>query len=451
MSEILFSTLGMTDPINNDYDGPFLHIIRHYQPQKAYLFMTKRICELADQDDRYRINARKLCEREGFECEIIELRHEEIDNPSEFEIFNSIFQKELNDIHNNNPGCEILINISSGTPQMKSACQLLSLTTSYPVTAIQVTTPKERENYGKPNYNIEETWSNNIDNAPDLGPKNRSKKVESINLNYLLLREAAISNIEAYNYMAALNILQSVQDFVPEDAMRLLRAAKHRKNMEIIESEQEAKLAKYDLFLVKSGDCKHLFEYLLLLDLQQKSGQLMDYVRGITPALTKLFEAFLEIRCQRHIKKDFCVETPRGSGEWTIKRTKLKANEPELLDFYDRAFKSKFKDSPISCAVLLPMIEYECSPKGRYPDEVVLTRARSMRIIEEKIRNPAAHNIKAIKEEEFRDNAGISSKKLLDDMQWLFKYIYPSYFKSAPDLWKSYDVMNREIVNRLKR
>ena len=55
----------MTDPIKNDHDGPFLHIMRRYKPQKAYLFMTKRVCELADQDDRYRIHAARLCREEG--------------------------------------------------------------------------------------------------------------------------------------------------------------------------------------------------------------------------------------------------------------------------------------------------------------------------------------------------------------------------------------------------
>jgi len=449
LPEVLFSTLGMTDPIRNDYDGPFLHILRHYKPQKAYLFMTKRICEQADLDNRYRRHASALCKSEGFFCELIELRYAEIDNPSEYEIFYSVFLEIINKIHTDNPGCTILINLSSGTPQMKSAAQLLSLTTTFPVTAIQVTTPNEGENYGQPNYNVEEAWLNNIDNDPELERKNRSKQVDSINLRYLFLREAAISNIEAYNYLAALDILQSVEDFVPGQAMSLLKAARHRKNMVLVEAGREAKLAGYDLFPVQSSDARDLFEYLLLLRVQQKCGQLMDFVRGISPALTKLFEAFLTVKCQIHIKEDFCVETPRGSGFWKLKRGKLEANAPDLLIYYDRAF-NFFKDSAISCANLLPMIEFECGPEGRHTDSIILERSRLMRSVEEKIRNPAAHNIKAIKEEEFKREAGLSSKKLLEYMQWMFKYIYPCYFKADLDIWESYECMNREIINRLK-
>ena len=331
MRRVLFSTLGMTDPIKNDYDGPFLHIMRYYKPQKVYLFMTQRVCELADQDDRYRIHASKLCKQEGFNCEIIELRYEDIDNPQEFDIFYPIFEKELINIHSKNADCQILINLSSGTPQMKSACHLLAITTPFPVVPIQVTTPNERENYGSPDYDLEKSWKNNLDNHPELEPKNRAKQVESENLRFLFLREAAISNINAYNYTAAFNILTAVKEFISEDVMRLLRAAQHRKNMELKEAERESKLAKYDLFPMKSSDVKELFEYLLLLGLQQKSGQLMDFVRGISPALSRLFEYFLQEKCRRKVKRDYCVQSSLDPDHWKIKRNKLEKKGINLI------------------------------------------------------------------------------------------------------------------------
>lgn len=80
----------------------------------------------------------------------------------------------------------------------------------------------------------------------------------------------------------------------------------------------------------------------------------------------------------------------------------------------------------------------------------VLARSRLMRNVEDKIRNPAAHNIKAIKEDEFKNKAGISSKRLLQYMQWMFKYIYPYYFKADLNIWESYDFMNQAIINKLK-
>ncbi|MDD4593222.1 MAG: hypothetical protein PHG06_22810 [Parabacteroides sp.] len=450
MKKILFSTLGMTDPIKNDYDGPLLHIMRNYKPQKVYLFMTKRVCELANQDDRYRLQATNLCKKEGFTCEIIELRYEEVDNPQQFDIFYPIFEKELIDIYNANPGYQILINLSSGTPQMKSTCHLLALTAPFPVVPIQVTTPNERENYGSPDYDVERSWKDNLDNHPELEPKNRAQQVELENLRYMFLREAAISNIEAYNYNAALNILKEVQDFVSEDVIRLLMAAQHRKNMALKEAEKESQLANYDLFPVKSGDAKELFEYLLLLGLQQKSGQLMDFVRGISPALSRLFECFLQEKCGRRLKKDYCVQSYSDPGHWLMKRDKLEKKDPLLLAYYDMKFTPGLRDSDLSCSTLLPMIEFDCGVGGRFPNEAALKKAQDMRNVENKIRNPAAHNITAVKEERFTRVVGISSERLLKDMQWMFKYTYPNYFPADVDVWDSYSKMNEQIIGRLK-
>ncbi|WP_054697331.1 type III-A CRISPR-associated CARF protein Csm6 [Syntrophomonas palmitatica] len=450
MSKVLFSTLGMTDPIKNDYDGPLLHIMRHYKPDKVYLFMTRRVCELADQDDRYQVHAARLCEREGFACEFIELRYADIDNPQEFDLFHPIFEKELVNIHNENPGSEIIINLSSGTPQMKSACQLLALTAPFPVMPVQVTTPNESENYGSPNYDVELTWNNNLDNHPEMEPRDRTRLVQSINLRFLFLREAAISNIEAYNYTAALNILAGVKDFISPDVICLLKAAQYRKNMDLTQAEKESRRVKYDLFPIKSGDGKELFEYLLLLSLQQRSGQLMDFVRGISPALSKLFELFLQEKCQRHIKRDYCEEKQRGSGHWKMKRSKLEKMDPNLLAYFDLRFPTGFKDSDLSFSALLPIIEFDCNPQGSFPNEAVLKKAQDMRVVEESIRNKAAHNIIAVKEEQFAREAGISSDKLIRDMQWLYKYIYPHYFTANIDPWESYTKMNNEIIARLK-
>lgn len=450
MEKVLFSTLGMTDPIKNDYDGPFLHILRHYKPSKAYLFMTQRVCELADQDDRYRVHAARLCANEGFTCEFIELRYEKIDNPQQFDLFQPLFEKELIRIYNTNSDSQILINLSSGTPQMKSACQLLALTVPFPVIPIQVTTPNEAENYGSPDYDLEKSWKNNLDNHPEMEPQKRFHQVESTNLRYLFLREAAISNVKAYNYNAALNVLNGVKDFVAVDVLHLLKAAQYRKNMDLIQAEKESKLAGYDLYPVKSGDGKELFEYLLLLSLQQQSGQLMDFVRGISPALSRLFKLFLQVKCQRKIEKDYCEERQRNTGHWKLKRYKLQKVNPELLAYYDLRFSGGFRDSDLSCSSLLPMIEFDCGPRGSFPNEAVLKKAQDMRNVEENIRNQAAHNIVAVKEEQFIREAGITSAKLIQDMQWLFKYIYPSYFSLNADPWDSYNKMNDEIIARLK-
>ena len=40
---VLFSNVGFTDPINDNHDGPLLHIVRKYRPKKIYLFITDEV------------------------------------------------------------------------------------------------------------------------------------------------------------------------------------------------------------------------------------------------------------------------------------------------------------------------------------------------------------------------------------------------------------------------
>ena len=70
---ILFSPLGGTDPIseNNFYDGSMLHICRHYDIDKVYLYMTKEIYEKHEKDDRYRFFINKLAEQKNKEIESV--------------------------------------------------------------------------------------------------------------------------------------------------------------------------------------------------------------------------------------------------------------------------------------------------------------------------------------------------------------------------------------------
>ena len=123
-----------------------------------------------------------------------------------------------------------------------------------------------------------------------------------------------------------------------------------------------------------------------------------------------------------------------------------------MLAYYDKSFASGLRDSDLSCATLLPMIQFDCGANGRFPNEVVYKKAQDLRNVEEKLRNPAAHNITAIKEEYFTRVAGISSDRVLKDLQWMFRYTYPNYFPAGVDVWDSYNKMNKHIwqVKRLK-
>lgn len=46
--KILYSCVGTTDPVRAETDGPILQIIRHYQPDRAELFISDESMELEE-------------------------------------------------------------------------------------------------------------------------------------------------------------------------------------------------------------------------------------------------------------------------------------------------------------------------------------------------------------------------------------------------------------------
>ena len=79
-----------------------------------------------EKDDRYRYCLNKLCELQNrkMECEIIERR--ELTNVHEFDFYYEDFQKIIHGIYGTmDETDELLLNVSSGTPAMKSGLLVL--------------------------------------------------------------------------------------------------------------------------------------------------------------------------------------------------------------------------------------------------------------------------------------------------------------------------------------
>ena len=62
-SSILVSVVGRTDPMRSEHDGPILHIIRHYHPERAVLFLTEEI-EALESEYHYNEDAIHLLDKD---------------------------------------------------------------------------------------------------------------------------------------------------------------------------------------------------------------------------------------------------------------------------------------------------------------------------------------------------------------------------------------------------
>ena len=195
--KILISAVGTTDPISNDHDAALLHIARNYRPDKIVLVYSQEM--LVKQD----LINKVLLSIEGYNP-IIEIDSTILNNDEVFlfdkmyEVMGLIVQKYTNDDD------EIILNLSSGTPQIISALFALNRINDYNTQAIQVATPKKganREYKPLTDSEIDALIVENQDNSLDF--VDRSIKDKSEKFTQALVKRHLRSLIASFDYQAA--------------------------------------------------------------------------------------------------------------------------------------------------------------------------------------------------------------------------------------------------------
>ena len=195
--KILISAVGTTDPISNNHDAALLHIARNYKPDKIVLVYSQEM--LVKQD----LINKVLLSIEGYNP-IIEIDSTILNNDEVFlfdkmyEVMGLIVQKYTNDDD------EIILNLSSGTPQIISALFALNRINDYNTQAIQVATPKKGANRKyKPltDSEIDALIVENQDNSLDF--VDRSIKDKSEKFSQALVKRHLRSLIASFDYQAA--------------------------------------------------------------------------------------------------------------------------------------------------------------------------------------------------------------------------------------------------------
>lgn len=195
--KILISAVGTTDPISNNHDAALLHIARNYRPDKIVLVYSQEM--LVKQD----LINKVLLSIEGYNP-IIEIDSTILNNDEVFlfdkmyEVMGLIVQKYTNDDD------EIILNLSSGTPQIISALFALNRINDYNTQAIQVPTPKNganREYKPLTDTEIDVLIVENQDNSQDF--VDRSIKDKSEKFTQALVKRHLRSLIASFDYQAA--------------------------------------------------------------------------------------------------------------------------------------------------------------------------------------------------------------------------------------------------------
>ena len=441
-SRILFSPVGGHDPIANYHDGALIHICRVYRPDKVYLYLSQEMLERSRLDDRYRISLAKLREQlHGGMEEIHLIERDELKEVQRFDTFYTDFDQILHRIREENPESELLLNLSSGTPAMKSALNVISVLSPFFMRPIQVSTPNQRENPKNEDpmaYDVDAFWECDQDNEPEY--RNRCEEVCSEHLLAKIKKESIQRLLNAYDYQAALLLAKEIKDFISPTAMRMLEAAVCRIQLDQQGYDKALQGMELSWIPVKMTKQRQIFEYVLNLRIKMLQGNYADFIRGLTPVVVDLFVMCLKNELRIEVD-DFCERS--GQGVWMISIARMEADEQGrkiLTALRHQSQTSEIREGPLGSIHILWLF------KELVGTSDLVKQMVEIRTVEQRVRNIAAHEIVSVTDTWLYKQTGFHAK---DIVKLLEQLVLCTGIRVQKKDWDAYDSMNQDIIRAL--
>ena len=443
--KILFSPIGGTDPISNFRDGAFLHICRHYQPDKVYLYLSAEMCRFHDDNNRYIYCLTQLGELLGHQFEYEIIRRDDLEDVQIFDYFIEEYKRIIWQILNQEETDHILVNVSSGTPAMKSALLMLSVLYPDKILPIQVSTPEKRMNphdEDRYKYDVEGYWSVNEDN--EEGAVNRC--VVALNHSWLMevKKETIIRQIEACDYVAAVSLLEEVVGDKDQEMLHLIKAAACRLKLDSSGMERELRGISVGFIPVKEGNLRYMTEYALGLQIRLRKEEYADFVRALSPLLWDLYAIIVKKECGIDLEGELVNrsrESKNGIRRFYWDKEAVQ-NCSRVEDVLQKAYNYQFSYGSIVNDHLSTLIINLCQNGNTQQ------KTETLQSVERKVRNMAAHNVVSVTDEKIVEITGISARKIMDIIKELMN-IY--VLKGRREIWQSYEQMNQILIDRVRK
>lgn len=319
--EILISAVGTTDPISHNRDAALLHIARTYRPEKIVLVYSEEMLV------KKALVEKALYSIEGYHpkvvIESIILKNDEVYLFDKmYEVMGQIVEKYSGTDH------QLILNLSSGTPQIISALFALNRIKDYNTQAIQVATPNKSANRKYVPLSSEgeqKLFNENEDNQKDY--EDRTIKDEAEKFNQSLIKRHLRNLIASYDYLAAEELVtkKEYNNLLSKKKLSFLRATlndfvKVFKTQAILKDIQDYPLTDVE---------KKALNYFLMIEVLKERGQVAD-------VLIKS-KSYVEFIIEEKIKKDY-PDLIKYDGTLPKLNEEYKDFE-KILDFIDLEFK----------------------------------------------------------------------------------------------------------------
>lgn len=440
---VLFSPLGGTDPISeyNCYDGALLHIARYYQPDKIYMYMSREILVNHKKDNRYLYCLDKLYEGLGKEYDYEIVERPDLVNVQNFNYFYFEFKDLLVDIRKElGDDNTLIINVSSGTPAMKSALMVLSTLGQLNCKTIQVSTPNKGMNqhqHGK--EDVRDLWEINPDNEADAA--NRCEEVECPALDIIQQENYIKKMLRKYDYSAALEIANELPVKFTREYIDLLDMAASRIMLDFRGVDAAIRNNNAYEIAVRNGNERALFEYVLILDVKVKCHEYADFIRAISPLILELFIRVLK----KHLDIDidyYC--STKEPLKWDERKLRSDEKGKKIMAVFNDVYATRggFRYGGVVYAEHLKEIA-----EVMIEDAKVVPLMQDLRKVEEKVRNLAAHTMVSITDKEVEAKSGFTSSQIMKKIKELCIY---AGLNIKAEQWNDYDRMNDVIIEKIR-
>ena len=455
MDDILFTCAGTSDPVRGNRDGGILHIMRYYHPKRVYLFLSQQIADLEAQDHRFEKtfqHMQEVCAAQGIVYQpSLFMHNSQLCDASKIDLVEKPLLEYFTSVAAENPNCRILLNLSSGTPQMKTLMQFLSVDSPYHVLGVQVDGPqqnkKDQSRTDNETYNVDYELATNFDDEPDCLPegerRNRTSEPEMFAIKHQRHRHQLLKLLERQDYDAMLDMSQNL----PKQLQTLLQHLNARNNLQ---SEEAYKLSKeltdlgFPLYPAMKSDSHYrdLSEYYLLLRNLQKLGRYSEFVLRLNPFLTELLYTLL-------MQTEFAGYLKKNNGRIDVATDVLNSKQPELMKRLQAEAQRTlldYKNFSIFLGISMLLVTDTLSDAHR-------NFLRACNALNTAQRNTAAHQLHAVLEEDIKHDCffGIKhygSTEIVQKLGELLAQAYPDVCDKS--LFRIYDRCNDYIKAHLQ-
>ena len=282
--KILISAVGDTDPIRNFHDGALVHIARKYRPDKIIIVFSERTIGKKDDIEKVIRSIDSEYVSEIVCHEPIILNEDVFVFDTMYEQFDAIIQKYYT------KDDEFILNLSSATPQVKSALFVLNRLSEINVKAVQVSSPENDSNAGvghDDSEDIDALIDTNMDNKLDY--IDRTIEDTSEKFKQGLIKKTLRDFIKKYDYKASLEIANQLPDFPGLKDCR-------KKLQDIVDSLDRQDVPQLLQKKKWSEEQKKVLNAYLTIDLQKERGNFSEGLIRIKNLTEFILEDYIENR-----------------------------------------------------------------------------------------------------------------------------------------------------------